>query len=51
VIDRESDENDCLLLEMMMVRVKKRCGVRVADHSRDVVQGWIWLGWRTRDEK
>jgi len=30
---------------------KEKCGLQVAGHSKDVVQWWIWLGWRTWDEK
>jgi len=36
---------------MTVVEVKKWRGVQVVGHSKDVVQWWIWLGWRTWDEK
>jgi len=50
VIDREENEDDVLWLAMQVVGVKKRCVVQVAGHSRDVVQWWIWLRWKTWDE-
>ena len=31
----------------MMVEEPKKCGIQEVDRSRDVVQCWIWLGWRT----
>ena len=34
----------------MMAKEQKGFGVQSADHSKDVVLRWIWLGWRTRDE-
>jgi len=32
-----------------VVEVTKWCGVQAVGHSKDVVQWWIWLGWRTWD--
>jgi len=47
----EPDEDDVFWLAMAVVDVKKWCGVQVVGHSNDVVQWWIWVGWRTWDEK
>jgi len=33
----EPDEDDGLWLAMKVVEVKKKCGVQVADHSKEVV--------------
>jgi len=31
--------------------VKEMVGVQMVGHSKDVVQWWIWFGWRTWNEK
>jgi len=39
---------------MMMVeishKIRNRCGVQVTGPSKDVMQWWTWLVWRTWDE-